>query len=286
MIEQYHTDIAIDQVKQQIRELHRSGFELGLHLHPQWYNAKYTYGSWMLDYNEYNLCTLPRERIIQIIDRSVAYFQKILKDPGFIPISFRAGNWLFQPTQIAADVLSEKGIRIDSSVFKGGRQYQHNLDYRKSLINGNYWKFADDVNIPDDRGIMLELPIYTQMVPFWKMLTGKRVGLQRKVTSSAQNSKKSLTRYLDFIRFLYPLKLDFCRMTLDELISMMEKIIKKQRQNTSSYLPIVSIGHTKDLMDFETVNSFLNYLEENKVDISTFEGVFHKLESVDKAECR
>ena len=46
------------------------------------------------------------------------------------PLSFRAGNWLFQPSATAADVLSESGIKIDSSVFKGGVQHNHSLDYR------------------------------------------------------------------------------------------------------------------------------------------------------------
>ena len=63
MIEANGTDPAIDLVKHQIRDFYEEGFELGLHLHPQWYNARYENGKWLLDYSEYNLCTLPRERI-------------------------------------------------------------------------------------------------------------------------------------------------------------------------------------------------------------------------------
>src|SRR6202521_2621021 len=78
MIEAKATDPAIDLVRRQIRDAYEEGFEVGLHVHPWWYNAKYEDGSWVLDYSEYNLCALPRERIIQIIDRSIAYLRDVL----------------------------------------------------------------------------------------------------------------------------------------------------------------------------------------------------------------
>jgi len=45
MIEAAKTDPAIDLVKNQIQNFYRSGFELGLHLHPQWYNGRSHNGS-------------------------------------------------------------------------------------------------------------------------------------------------------------------------------------------------------------------------------------------------
>ena len=41
-IDAVHSDEAIDDVKRQIRELHEQGFEIALHLHPQWSNARYS----------------------------------------------------------------------------------------------------------------------------------------------------------------------------------------------------------------------------------------------------
>ena len=186
-IREYHSDDAIDAIENQIQELYRQGFEIGLHVHPQWYNAKHENGRWLLDYNEYNLCTLPKERINQITDRSIAYLRNVLGISDFTPHSFRSGNWLLQPTQPAAKVLAERGIKIDSSVFKGGLQHQHKLDYRRALRNGYYWRFMDDVNVSDPRGDILEIPIHTQMVPIWGMLTTKRINLQRKSSSVTQN---------------------------------------------------------------------------------------------------
>ncbi len=276
-IEKYGTDLTIDLVKRQIRDFYRDGFEMGLHLHPQWCNARYNEGRWFLDFREYNLCTLPQTRIAQIVNRSLDYLRHVVDQPHFAPLSFRAGNWLFQPTQTTASVLAQKGIRIDSSVFKGGLQHNHSLDYRRALRNGYYWSFEHDVTEPDPVGPWIELPIYTEMVPFWEMLTSKRLGFSNSSSIAGQSARQKLNRVRDFLRFRYPLKLDFCRMTLDELTSMMGRVIREDREQPELYRPIVAIGHTKDLTDTQTVDAFLSFLRSNAIAVSTFETVYSKL---------
>lgn len=276
IIEAKNTDSAVGLVKDQIKDFYNEGFDLALHLHPHWYNARHENGKWLLDYSEYNLCTLPQERIFQIVDRSIAYLRRILDIPDFTPTSFRAGNWLFQPTRVVAEVLGERGIKVDSSVFKGGLQHQHKLDYRGAERNGYFWKFEEDVNNPNPNGKLLEIPIYTRMVPFWKMATMKRAGLQRKGPSVGQKGEQGLNRFVDFFRFRYPLKFDFCRMTITELTRMIDKVIQEDQQDPTSFRPIVAIGHTKDLIDYETVESFLDYLNEKRIRVSTFTEIYHK----------
>lgn len=275
-IEEAGSDNAIDDVRRQVREMHQRGFEIGLHLHPQWFNARHEAGNWLLDYEEYNLCTLPYARIKRLVSRSIDYLRNLVGAPGFQPFSFRAGNWLLQPSAVAASVLAEQGIRVDSSVFKGGIQHAHHLDYRPAMKNGYYWKFQDDVNVKDGRGTLLEIPIYTRMVPFWRMLTGKRVGLQQKsrVAASKAAVRSNPQRFRDYLRPRYPLKFDFCRMTLTELTSMVERVIHEDRKTPATFKPLVSIGHTKDLVDLESVEAFLSYLKAQNIPVSTLEGVY------------
>jgi len=275
-IEAQRSDPAVGLINRQIGDLHKDGFEIGLHLHPQWCNARFESGKWQLDYSEYNLCVLPRERIDEIVEGALDYLRRVLGADGFLSLSFRAGNWLFQPTANAAAVLSGRGIKVDSSVFKGGLQHRHGLDYRPALKNGFYWSFSENVNVPDSRGSMLELPIYTKMVPFWKMITGKRVGMQRKGPIGEGDSMGKLNRIRDFIRPCYPLKLDFCRMTIDELTSMIDEVIREDLKTPDSFKPIVAIGHTKDLLDLDTVDSFLSYLKQKGIAVSTFRDVYQK----------
>ena len=276
-IDAFGTDPAIEQVKKQIAEFHRDGFEVALHLHPQWSNARYEHGEWRLDLSEYNLCTLSRSRIIEIVDHSLAYLHHVVGAADFRPISFRAGNWLFQPAGTAASVLSEKGIKIDSSVFKGGLQRSHRLDYRPALKHGYYWPFSSDVNCVDAKGPWVEVPIHTEMVRPWRMATSKRMAFKNQYGATQQSIGQKVIRRLDFVRPRYPLKLDFCRMTIDEMVSMMGRVIQEDKRNPELYRPIASIGHTKDLVDFKTVDSFLSFLKANKIPVSTFGQAFPKL---------
>jgi len=279
IIDSHSADPAFSLIKRQMQDFYEEGFEIALHIHPQWYNARYKNGTWLLDYSEYNLCLLPKERIIEIIDRSIEFLRRTLGVNDYSPLSFRAGNWLLQPTQAVAQVLAGRGMKIDSSVFKGGLQHKNKMDYRPALRNGYYWRFSEDVNFEDSEGVLLEVPIYTEMVPIWRMASSKRVGLQHKASSSGKggDSKNSkLSRIKDFLRFRYPLKLDFCRMTLSELIRMVEKVIKEDEKAPNTFRPLVAIGHTKDLVDFETVDYFLSYLTKKQIPISTFKDIYPK----------
>jgi hypothetical protein len=278
-IEAAGTDAAISLVKKQVQEMHRSGYEIALHMHPQWYNARHEYGQWLLDYSEYNMCILPQPRVAFMVDRAVDYLRNMVGQPRFTPLSFRAGNWLFQPTRVAAGELSRKGIRIDSSVFKGGLQHDHNLDYRPALKNDYYWSFSSDVNMPDTNGSWLEIPIYTELVAPWKMTTSKRLGMANSYASSRADFRKRVNRGLDLLRFRYPLKFDFCRMTLNEMTSMIERITEKDRQDPDALKPIVVIGHSKDITDFESVDLFLQFLLEKKIRVSTFSEVLERIPS-------
>lgn len=276
-IEACGTDSAIDLVKKQVRTYFEEGFEIALHLHPQWYNAQYQEGRWSLDYGEYNLCTLPQTRITEIIERSLRYLRHMAGRSDFTPLSFRAGNWLFQPTRTAANVMAEKGIRLDSSVFKGGLQHNHELDYRRALKNGYYWPFSDDVNEPNETGSWIEVPIYAEMVPPWRMTTKKRLSFGGGFGAATGNAQKRLRRLHDFLRLRYPLKLDFCRMTMDELTLMLDKVVEEDRKNPGIFRPLVAIGHTKDLNDLETVDALLGYLNRNGIKVSTFNDIYPKL---------
>jgi hypothetical protein len=284
-IEECGADNSIRAVLEQVRELYVQGFEIGLHLHPQWYKGRYESGKWFLDNSEYNLCTLQEERISEIVERSIAYLRKVVGNADFIPLSFRAGNWLFQPTATAAAVLARNGIRIDSSVFKGGLQRGQKLDYRRALRNGYSWKFSHDVNEPNEEGPWVEVPVYTEMVPFWRMLTRKRVGLQGRGGAGGRSIKQRLNRLFDVSRLRYPLKLDFCRMTEHELLVMMNNIVRQDQDNPNVYRPIVAIGHSKDLIDLGPVDSFLSFLKCKGIKVSTFAGVYRKVLEASSNTC-
>lgn len=277
-IEEHRSDEGIGKVRDQLREMLEKGFEIGLHLHPWWWNAKRTNGAWQLAWDERNLCEMPEQRIDEVVRSSVEYLRAATGQPGFVPMSFRGGLWLIQPTATMAKVLAKYGLRVDSSVFKGGRIQDVGLDYRPSTRNGYYWRFGNDVNSADPNGALLEVPIHTEMVPFWKMLSGKRLSLHKKVPSANGNGTPLGNRWADYARFRYPRKLDFCRMSLDEMRSVMNALLKQDKESPEVYKPVVAIGHSKDLVDFDAIREFLKYLAQNGITIGDFRRVLKRLQ--------
>lgn len=267
-IEEARSDPDIGEVRRQLRELREAGHEIALHLHPWWANARLTNGAWQLDWTERNICALPPARIEAIVGAAIAYLRDALEDPAYTPQSFRSGLWLMQPTANMARTLARHGVRVDSSVFKGGRTRALGLDYRPALRNGSVWRFSHDVNVPETDGLLLEVPIHTKMVPFWEMLGKKRLRIQKRVPRAAHGAPLP-NRWTDFLRFRYPRKFDFCRMTLKELTGNVEAVLRQDGPLVDNTRPLVAIGHSKDLVELEPIQQFLGFLRENQIAVKT-----------------
>jgi len=283
MIEAQAADPMIGSVRAQLGRLHSEGFELGLHIHPWWYAARRENGTWVLDQGEYNLCTQPPPRIVEIVDRAAAYLKGLAADPGFVPVSFRAGHLLFQPTRPLADILAARGIRLDSSVYKGGLWRQHKIDYRRAPKTASHWAFRDDVAVPDPGGIILEVPIHTRQELVWKVMTSKRVGLQGTGATPAQTGRKLFGRLADYARLRYPLKFDLGQMTKEEMVRESERLLEEDRKDPSRFRPIVALMHTKDPIAFDAVDALLDLFGRNGVPISTFRSIEPKIRAADAA---
>jgi predicted hydrocarbon binding protein len=115
------------------------------------------------------------------------------------------------------------------------------------------------------------------MVPTWQMATSKRVGFAKNGSFAPGGWAGKKNRIRDLLRFRYPRKFDFCRMTLDEMKVMLDRVIREDKQQPQVYRPLVAIGHTKDLTDPETVEEFLRYLNEQQIGVGTFESIYSKL---------
>ncbi|MDI6698989.1 MAG: hypothetical protein QME85_08645 [Candidatus Saccharicenans sp.] len=277
MMESVGSDPAIDLVLFQIKEIRKLGHEIGLHIHPQWYKGRFQNGQWILNYDEYNLCLLPEERISEIIRRAISFLRDKLDDPSFIPLAYRGGNWLMTPSDIISRILYNEGVRIDSSVFKGGYQYSTGLDYRRAPADLFYWRFSNDVLTPDSHGPMLELPVFTKMIPLWKFMRGKRLALEKSSASTDSFLNKIKRRFRDFMRWKVPVKLDYCRLSYNELLYITKEIIRADRDKPDEYRPIVLIGHTKDNPDNSIIEHYLAFLKCQELRITTFGPVFEQI---------
>ncbi len=65
-------------------------------------------------------------------------------------------------------------------------------------------------------------------------------------------------------------------MTFEELTTAVDRVMRRDEENPGTLKPLVAIGHTKDLEDFETIQAFLAWLREKKIKVSTLQEIHHK----------
>jgi hypothetical protein len=76
------------------------------------------------------------------------------------PVAYRAGGWCLQPFAQIAEPLAAAGIRIDSTVYAGGRSTNpgREFDFRRAPV-ADSWRFDEDPLVPTMSGRFLEVPI-------------------------------------------------------------------------------------------------------------------------------
>jgi hypothetical protein len=158
-------------VRRQLETLLNEGHEVQLHIHPHWEDSYWTDDGWLIDTTRYRLHDFDREAMRSILRRYYDALSQVSDQRGIV--AFRAGGWVMQPFQEIGDALYELGIRIDSTVFQGGRadSKTHWFDFTDAPRLSR-WRFESDPLVPREGGRFLELPIASfQSDPlfFWRM---------------------------------------------------------------------------------------------------------------------
>ncbi|MHC1725269.1 MAG: hypothetical protein AB9866_04525 [Syntrophobacteraceae bacterium] len=74
------------------------------------------------------------------------------------------------------------------------------------------------------------------------------------------------------------MKLDLGQMTKDEFTHMLETATLEDRSNPRPFRPLVAIGHTKDLIDSEKVETILAFLNKKGIKVTDFADVYRRCE--------
>ena len=101
------------------------------------------------------------------------------------------------------------------------------------------------------------------------MYSKKRVGIHKNMRKR-KDLKYKIFSYLYKIRFKYPQKFDFTKMTFTELRNMLDNLIMIDSASKDILRPVVLIGHSKNLIDSHTIEKFLKYVKNKKIEITTF----------------
>lgn len=279
----------IEDIRSQLQEAYKNGHDVQLHLHPQWVDATFENGTWNVNLKEWRLggySKTGKYSLVNLLKRGKETLEEWIQpiDANYECIALRAGGYNIQPSHEIVKAMKEAGLKIDSSIYPGGKETGtlSNYDYSNIAPNREFWQTSDELEIEGDSGIY-ELPIVALSIPRWKKFASieriKSLLKNRKSakdsfeakTSSAEGKKSSK---LDKIKYFFQDEWqtwDFCLFS-SSLHNLFIKEIKLQQERKVFTL----VGHPKGYMGG---NGFKHLLDKTKNEFSfiTIRSFNHKL---------
>jgi hypothetical protein len=160
----------LELVNNHLKLLHSKGHDLQLHIHPHWESSTFENGEWKINSKgKYKLSDYSKAEARQIILKYASVLESI---KGVKANAFRAGGWCIQPFEHISDGLNDAGIRIDSSVFAGGKftSGEYSFDFSAAPSKDRY-RFNSDVCKEED-GPFTEYPISSRRYSplfYWRL---------------------------------------------------------------------------------------------------------------------
>ncbi|MFB6197435.1 MAG: hypothetical protein ABEI52_04085, partial [Halobacteriaceae archaeon] len=270
------------------------GFDIQLHVHPQWHDATYDGEFWRLD-DRWSLCDYSRSAIEEMISSTLSYLENQFPEQNIK--SFRAGSWsICCPSRDVLEVLADHGITLDVSIV-GGAYYDGDcicLDYTDlDFPRRAYHPDIEDARkLSDSRGDVVEIP--TQSVPCEEISITRLESAKLKLRSIRQRFRDVIEVYtgddnptsspdhvpndpfgffmdkgrhesyiLDFANQMAPLLMKKCiRFVIEDALSTAKDDIYCVFEN-----------HTKDLQDesdFQNIETYIRFLQREYGDVIEF----------------
>lgn len=245
-------------VSSQIQTLVQKGHDCQLHIHPHWEDCTYTNQGWQMVTNRYKLVDFEEDEIERIV---LEYKDILHKLTGKAVHSYRAGGWCLQPFSKVRKALKKAGIRLDSTVFRGGKFTAGNYYYDfTSIPESSTWSFDEDLCKEDSNGSFVEYPIANhQYSPlfFWRLFALGRLnpaahkpmgdgypmpspGLRKTMLTKGKNLSASVDGYF---------------------VTKLPRILKDSERK--GYNEMVIIGHPKATTKF-ALNKLEDFIRTNK----------------------
>lgn len=247
-----------DLVQEQISNLIQEGHDCQLHIHPHWEDVTHNGNEWEMVVDRYKLTDFEEAEIKTI----VLEYKEILKRwTGKEVHSYRAGGWCLQPFKKIEKAFQQANIKLDSTVFPGGKFTAGNYyyDFTKTP-NKDKWRFQSNLCTVNENGNFWEYPIsnyFYQPLFFWRLfLLGRLNPSQHKPLgdgypmASPGLRKKMLTTGMNL-----------CASVDGYFVTKLNKILKNKQQHKHN--EFVIIGHPKACTPF-ALKKLEKFIEQNK----------------------
>jgi hypothetical protein len=279
-----------------LKDTVRRNFDVQLHLHPQWLNAKYTKERWQLSLNDWSVGRLAPSTLKAVLRRAKRYLDDLLRPvcPSYECLAFRAGSYCIEPSKHVMKALLETGIICDSSISKGLRDPLF-FDYRDAFSHFMPWiASSEDVKYRSDRpsGLLempicsyasLDSPILRKLVSpqlFYWLFLGVRIGqhdrrwLASQRQSMLQNyppkKRPFLMEKIKSAQWIFSnllsktaIQLDYDLLPAGVFVKFLQAVLEKCRTVGPEGLtvPVVVSGHTKNMHSPENIKRILQRVQ-------------------------
>lgn len=267
-----------EAIENQIQQAALNGHDIQLHIHPQWYDAKYENDKWTVNMKNWRLGdfrTNENYTITDLISDCKRELENLIKIvlPNYECIALRAGGYNIIPSTEIYNAMKKNNIIIDSSIYPGG--YENGTlskyDYRNISNDFDYWwgREHDLREQSNNQKNILEIPIFSLEIFRWQRLITiskiKSLLFQRKTSmSSVTKEKVDKKNFIEKIQFLLKKEAttwDVCLFP-KSLHKKYFKYIEKNLENKRK--SFVLIGHPKSLRNENLFSDFLKLTFKNE----------------------
>lgn len=267
-------------IENQLFSAYKKGHDIQLHLHPQWVNAKWTKDGWNVDLSQWRLGDYVGNddySLISLLQKGKETLETIINDQKYQCNALRAGGYNVQPSHDLSVAMKTVGLKIDSSIFPGGKElgYLSRYDYSMIPANKGMW-FCDDSLEKEVDGVteLIELPIVA--FPFMRLkkyLSADRIRSFMKNRKSAKESFVAKTGAnrgrFDKIKFFFQreaLTWDYCLFSPSMHRNFLKQINRQLQRDV-----FVLVGHPKSFISGEGLIYLLTNTDNYaKVSINQF----------------
>lgn len=276
------------------------GFDVQLHLHPQWFRARQE-GEHFLLSNNWNIGRYQPEDQAAIVGEGIDYLEQLVRqvDPSYKTIAFKGGSWGLQPSETLFASLAAKGVRIVMGVRNGLKLPKSGTDYTNTeeRVMPYYPDYRDirKVATAPQEIVIIPQPEYApSLIPMmalgWDMVKQKLLG--RDDTAHYYGEPipatiRQLSPLLEEKKFtlsLHPYKthLKIGNQPYTYLKASIDTIIARLKDAPEARIPLVMESHTKNyLLHYGPIERFLDYVMNrygNLVEFGTLSGFLQELQ--------
>ena len=280
-----------DEWDEHLREAHRRGHDVQLHLHPQWAGAAYDGGRWHLP-GAWSILEHPPEEAYRMLAEGKEYLETLLRpvNPSYRCVSFRAGASAIAPSPFILPALARLGIVFDMSIVGGMRVHTKNLRLDFTGAEETFLPFYPRM---DDARRVSGKPEPIVCVPIFSFRTSRRRAAAQIISKVRGKARQKLWRgggraggaasyaaeeWADTRRLskaalvrekvLEPVlrgrqeTADVGALDLAALREMLTAVRRSARASGLREVPVILTNHTKYVKDFGPIEAFLKEVSE------------------------